>query len=265
MTNNVAEAIEAYRESLGLFSGSKTCWGAFGVVLYVSHKFPEATDAFTQAITLGAEGLHKTELLVKRASCYLHFQNLDKAMADCLAALAEMPGFYKAHLIRAQIYHQREKYNEAIDDYSAFIKDSAEKLSSSAKASTEVMSEHWNQLSEIHTRRAECYLELWAQEVKKSGRMDPELLLQKVMDEQTPPSHAQIVARFEETSAALSIMGSSTEAKALKAAFDDLVSARKLNMSQTEVAQFITVIHEILNYTPPSKHKAKVASSSRQL
>lgn len=267
MTNKVEEAIDSYRQSLGLSSGSKTCWGAYGVVLYMARKFPEATDAFTQAMALGASGLAKAELLVKRASCYLHFQNSSKAMTDCLAALAELPDFYKARLIRAQIFHQQDQYVEAIDDYSAFIRESEEKLSSSAKASTEAMSEHWNQVSEIYARRAECHLELWAEEVKKTGRIDPELILQKVMSEETPPSHAQIVTRFEETIAALSIMGSSTEAKILRAAFDDLVSARKLNLSQSEVPQFITVIHEILNYKPASAAKSKhgVTSLSRSL
>lgn len=265
MTNKVAEAVTAYRTSLGLSASSASCWGAFGVALYITRNFPEATDAFTQAMNLG--GSPKFELLAKRASCYLHFGNLNKAMADCIAALADAPDFYKVRLIKAQIHHQLEQYEEAVVDYSAFIKEADQKLSSSARDSTEAMSEHWTQLADMYARRAECYVELWAIEVARSGRADPAVIMQSIVMDETPPSHTQTIARFEEVGTALSIIGSTKEASFLKLAFDDLVSARKLTIAQPDIANIITIIREILNYAPSSspKSKAKVINSNKQL
>lgn len=264
MTNNVEEALEAYRQSLSIFSGSPTCWAAFGVALYISRSFPEATDAFTQALNLGVSSKH--DILVKRASCYLHFGNLDKALADCKASLVEAPSFYKAQLVLAQVHHQQENFKEAVEAYSSFISQAEGNVSDSAKFSTEAMSQHWNQLSDIFAKRAECYVELWALTLKNQGT-DPEPILEQIVFDEAPLSHAQTIDRFEEVDGALTIMGNNPQGKFLKLAFDDLVSSRKKNMTQPAVPELLAIIRGILGYTPSvaGKSKPKVVSSSKKL
>lgn len=271
MTNKVEEALVAYQTSLSLDSRQARCWGAFGVTLYVARKFPEATDAFTQALALGNEtgGISRSELLAKRASCYLHFRNLDKALADCNQALTEYPDFYKARLVRAQCYHTLERLSDAIEDYSVFLAASDKNFNDSARESAEVMGQHWQQLADVHVKRAECYIELWGIEVTNSKRLDPKEVLQQIKHEVR--SHSQTIAIFEEVNAALKIIGDSAEATLLRHAFDDLVAARRLNMTQAEVPLLIDIIREILNFKPSSSNSnaktsnPKVVTSTKQL
>jgi len=258
MTNKVESALESYQTSLRLFPGSATCWGAFGVALYIARKFPEATDAFTQALNLGASP--RFELLAKRASCYLHFRNLPKAMNDCTESLKEAPNFYKARLIRGQCRQESNDIEGAVVDYDAFLAEADSQLTTTMKASAETMSEHWTQMSTVRVRRAECRLELWTRELIASGVQIPQF--ENFAPE--PLSQSQMVAMFEEVNQILKAMGTTTVTKigTLKLAFDDLIQARKLHMTQPDIPFLLTLIKRVLSHKFAVKSNDPSSSSS---
>jgi tetratricopeptide (TPR) repeat protein len=241
MTNNVEKALEAYKASLSISPEVASCHGAHGVALYLARQFPEATDAFTLALKYG--GTPKEELLVKRASCYLQFENIDKAMADCTEALAYQPSFYKARLIRAQCYQERLQLQNAVEDYDAFLSDVEKHLQQSAKESPEAMSAQWHQLATVRVRRAQCHLELWMRELHAEGKEVPKLAAPE------PPklSQSELVAKFESMNQTILSMGP-TMAPRLKLAFSDLVEARRLEMAQPEVPILLDILGRILEY-----------------
>lgn len=241
MTNEVEAALKAYQTSLLISPTAASCHGAFGVALYLAQKYPEATDAFTEALKYG--GTPKEELLVKRASCYLQFENIERAMADCSEAITCSPGFYKAKLIRGQCYQEMGKIKDAIADYDAFISEVDRHLQDAAKQSTEAMSEHWQQVANVRIRRSQCLIEAWAEDLRDAGKEVPQLA--EVQPENI--AQAELVAKFETMNHLIKSMGPNMAPK-LSQAFQDLVEARRLDMTNPDIPFLLEVLNRILTY-----------------
>lgn len=62
-------------------------------------------------------------LLTNRAVAGNKLGNADKAIEDCSAALEADPEYTKARLKRAQLHDQNKDFEEAVDDYTAVLKD----------------------------------------------------------------------------------------------------------------------------------------------
>lgn len=246
MCNKLEEALVAYREALALAPLTPSCLAAYGVALYLARKYPEATDALTEALNNGAGPRH--ELLAKRASCYLHFENVDKALADCDETLALQPNFFMALLVRGQIRQMREDMEGAAQDFTVFIEESDKLVSDSARLSTEVMSEQNHQLATVYTRRAECYMELWARHMSSLGYE-----VSSELDNFIPPTmnSNQTIQVFEDIYKHIAVLDIN-----LKKAFEDLVAARRLAAMHPDVPILISYLKALLE-TPLTNMKKR--------
>jgi hypothetical protein len=171
-------------------------------------------------------------------------------MADIEEALKEAPKFYKAVLIRGQCRQAEGDLEGAIEDYDLYLNEVENTITEAMKASTASMGEHWQQLASIRVRRAECQLNLWLHDLETAGVSIPSFD-EDSNDLQMPQK--ELVALFEQLNLSIPLLG--VKGARAKAAFDDLVAARRLNMTEPNIPWLLNIINTTLEHRSFNKSR----------
>jgi len=113
-----AEAEQAYRTHTKRFGAQAEILANLGAVLVRQERFPEAIDAYAQALQL-APGVLPIRLNLGLA--YFKSGQLATAVEQFAAVLEKQPGHLQARQLRAMCLLELERYEEAARDYSALL------------------------------------------------------------------------------------------------------------------------------------------------
>lgn len=209
-------------------------WSILAVLFYSTNQFAQAIDALNKAIELG--GSPKQDLLAQRASCYLYFQNFEKANDDSNQALLIDPSSSKARLTRAQCLFNSEKFQDALLDFNIFIKENETKILKIDKESSEILIDHFLQLASLKLQRSLCNIYIYAQ------------TLEKIPD---VPKHPKTLGQTETTNILREIFEAlnSCPNQNLNNAYNDIIEARSLNLNNPLLLSTIFIFKAFLeNY-----------------
>jgi stress-induced-phosphoprotein 1 len=85
---------------------------ALGNQLYGERKFPQAVEAYTDAI---ARDPTNHVFYSNRANCYAKLMSFGSALADCESCIKLNPQFSKIYIRKGKILHFQKRYKEAMD------------------------------------------------------------------------------------------------------------------------------------------------------
>ena len=140
---NFLEAIQMEREMY-------EAWSGLGIVYYLEGDGERAANAFTCAIE--KSGKEFADLFCKRAAAFVLMEKWKSAFKDAEKAIQLDSRQPQAFLIRAQCMQSAKKWDEAIFDYTEFLRQMRE-----VEANDE---EEKKQKAQVLVARAECYLQI---------------------------------------------------------------------------------------------------------
>jgi WD40 repeat protein/Tfp pilus assembly protein PilF len=109
------EARQLLENTLENFPNSAQLWLSLGIVYYLQQDWETAIETLTVAERLGYEPTWLP--LLQRGHAYWALGDLEQAIADYSATIDVNPNSSDAFLARADIYHEQEDLDRAIDDY----------------------------------------------------------------------------------------------------------------------------------------------------
>jgi tetratricopeptide (TPR) repeat protein len=166
---------------------------AMGIAFYMGTDYISACDCFTRALELGAK---EADVYVKRASCYLHFDNIDKALADLEEARTIDSTFHLTDFMLAQCRQIQKQWREAVRLYDMFLVVEERRLEEIVKTDSSQLAIHNEQRFDIFQNRAHCLIEAFladnpAVAKKMKGVQAPQL--------QREPSYSEVNTLFQDT------------------------------------------------------------------
>jgi tetratricopeptide (TPR) repeat protein len=168
---NVDAAKKLYNEILASQNKEhqKEAFAGLGIINYITDDFPKAIIDFSNALKLDPEN---TDLLAKRANCFLSIGNWDRALQDSEKAITLKKDLHLAYLTRAQCYFHKREYLKAANDFSFFLtKEEEEFKKVDAQApSADNTAAYEEQKFDVLITKAMCY---WYRDIIQRG-YDPE-------------------------------------------------------------------------------------------
>jgi tetratricopeptide (TPR) repeat protein len=188
-------AIAIYKDMAVRYPNDASVNAAMGIAQYMSQDYISACDSFTRVLALGAVGV---DIYVKRASCYLHFENVDKALADLNEAKRLDPNFHLTDLMLAQCHQTQKKWRDAIRAYDAFLAAEEKRIEEIVKTDSFQLASHNAQRFQILQHKATCYMEAYLDEHPATAKAARSITA-AAPQLRREPTYAEVNSIFEDT------------------------------------------------------------------